>query len=148
MARGAHNLPSLWGDRTVRQQKKVTGLGSGVKEGVKELALGLSDGVSGIFVQPVIGFKEDGALGLVKGVGKGLLGTPVKFFAAASGVVGYPLQGLDVAVGKVVKGSDEVWREVRRGRMLQGELEEGELGEDERVAILKWWKEVVMGGGV
>jgi histidinol dehydrogenase len=29
MAQGAHNAPRLWGDKTVRPQDKITGLGSG-----------------------------------------------------------------------------------------------------------------------
>lgn len=35
MARGAHNAPKLWGDGTVRPVGRVTGVGSGLKEGVK-----------------------------------------------------------------------------------------------------------------
>lgn len=30
MAQGAHNAPRLWGDKTVRDQDKITGLASGV----------------------------------------------------------------------------------------------------------------------
>ena len=30
MAQGAHNLPKMWGDKTVRPQEKITGLGSGL----------------------------------------------------------------------------------------------------------------------
>lgn len=35
IASGAHNLPRLWGDRTVRSQEKITGFTSGVTEGCK-----------------------------------------------------------------------------------------------------------------
>lgn len=35
MAQGAHNLPKLWGDKTVRPQEKITGFGSGLKAAVK-----------------------------------------------------------------------------------------------------------------
>lgn len=35
MSKGAHNLPKLYGDQTVRPQAKITGVGSGLKEGVK-----------------------------------------------------------------------------------------------------------------
>lgn len=34
MAQGAHNLPKVWGDKTVRPQDKITGLGSGLKAAV------------------------------------------------------------------------------------------------------------------
>lgn len=30
MAQGAHNLPKIWGDKTVRPQEKITGIGSGL----------------------------------------------------------------------------------------------------------------------
>ena len=35
MAQGAHNAPKMWGDKTVRPQEKITGLGSGLKVGIK-----------------------------------------------------------------------------------------------------------------
>lgn len=35
MAQGAHNLPKVWGDKTVRPQEKITGFGSGLKAAVK-----------------------------------------------------------------------------------------------------------------
>lgn len=35
MAQGAHNAPRMWGDRTVRPQPKVTGLGTGLMAGCK-----------------------------------------------------------------------------------------------------------------
>lgn len=31
MAQGSHNAPKMWGDKTVRPQEKITGLGSGLK---------------------------------------------------------------------------------------------------------------------
>lgn len=31
LAQGAHNAPKMWGDKTVRPQEKITGLGSGLK---------------------------------------------------------------------------------------------------------------------
>lgn len=31
MAQGAHNLPKIWGDKTVRPQEKITGIGSGLR---------------------------------------------------------------------------------------------------------------------
>ena len=35
MAQGAHNLPKVWGDKTVRPQEKITGIGSGLKAASK-----------------------------------------------------------------------------------------------------------------
>ena len=81
MAQGAHNMPQMWGDSTVRPATRVTGVGSGAVEGCKELVLGVYDGISGLFVQPISGLIKDGPIGFVKGAGKGVLGLPVKFFA-------------------------------------------------------------------
>lgn len=74
-------MPQMWGDTKVRPAAKVTGIGSGAVEGCKELVLGVYDGISGVFTQPIYGTIEDGPAGFVRGVGKGVLGLPVKFFA-------------------------------------------------------------------
>jgi hypothetical protein len=145
MARGAHNVPKLWGDRTVRPQEKVTGISSGVKEGVKELAFGVFDGISGLFVQPVLGFVESGPLGFVKGVGKGALGLPVKFCAAASGIVGYPLKGLDVSITNAMKGPHSGLKAVRHARILQGEVEYQDASAEKRRGVVNWWGTLVLG---
>ena len=83
MAQGAHNMPRMWGDATVRPAAEVTGIGSGVAEGCKQLALGVYDGISGLFVQPIKGAIDEGPVGFVKGAGRGVLSLPVKFFAGA-----------------------------------------------------------------
>jgi hypothetical protein len=102
MAEGAHNAPRLWGDRLVRKPTKVTGIVSGLSAGCqvgtmlmtvlfnycsisadvsKELLLGTFDGITGLVRLPVKGAVEDGATGFAKGIGKGLIGMPVKFWA-------------------------------------------------------------------
>jgi hypothetical protein len=48
---------------------------------MQELAFGTYDGIAGLFTQPVIGAMEEGPLGFVKGFGKGVMGTPFKFWA-------------------------------------------------------------------
>jgi hypothetical protein len=48
---------------------------------IQELAFGTYDGIAGLFTQPVIGAMEEGPLGFVKGFGKGVMGTPFKFWA-------------------------------------------------------------------
>ena len=39
MAQGAHNLPKMYGDKTVRPQDKITGVGSGLLAGTKVSSL-------------------------------------------------------------------------------------------------------------
>ncbi len=80
MAQGAHNMPQMWGDTKVRPAGKVTGIRSGAVDGCKELVLGVYDGISGLFTQPIYGLIEEGPAGFITGLGKGVLGLPVKFF--------------------------------------------------------------------
>ncbi|CAE6348717.1 unnamed protein product [Rhizoctonia solani] len=70
MTEGLTNVPKLYGSE-VRESKKVTGFASGVVEGSKGLAYGFYDGITGLVVDPVKGFKEKGALGAAAGIGSG-----------------------------------------------------------------------------
>ena len=56
----------------------------------KELYLGTYDGIAGLFIQPFIGARDEGVVGAIKGLAKGVAGTPVKFFAGES--LGRPLE--------------------------------------------------------
>lgn len=58
MASGAHNLPLLYHDPTVRPTPVVRDIGSGIKAGTSGLAFGVYDGVAGIFTQPIMGAIE------------------------------------------------------------------------------------------
>ena len=140
MTQGAHEAPKLWGDRLVRAQPNITGFRSGVVAGVKELTLGTYDGLAGLVVQPIVGAKEDGVVGFVKGMGKGAAGLPVKWFAASAGTFGYPLKGVDVGVKKMwdrmVGGGDEVGRERVRLAMWEYEMAGDELRED----VVRGWE--------
>jgi hypothetical protein len=51
---------------------------------MQALAYGTYDGIAGLFTQPVTGAMEEGPLGFVKGVGKGVVGMPFKFWDGTS----------------------------------------------------------------
>lgn len=78
LARGFRNVPRLYNDDTVRPVEKVHDLPSGIKVASKEFAFGLFDGVSGLATQPLKGAEKEGAVGLVKGFGKGIGGLLTK----------------------------------------------------------------------
>ncbi|KAL8795604.1 MAG: hypothetical protein Q9182_007506 [Xanthomendoza sp. 2 TL-2023] len=78
IARGFHNAPKLYGDESVRQPDKVTGIQSGLKTAGKEFGYGLYDGVTGLFTQPINGAKQGGVAGFIKGFGKGIGGIMLK----------------------------------------------------------------------
>ena len=115
IASGAHNLPLVYHDPTVRATPRITGMSSGLKASVAELGFGLYDGIVGVVTQPIMGAIHPhagqerraghngtetskgkapatdhdvppwtvgaGALGFAKGLGRGVLGMPIKFFA-------------------------------------------------------------------
>ncbi|RPA95108.1 UDP-Glycosyltransferase/glycogen phosphorylase [Choiromyces venosus 120613-1] len=101
LAQGFHNAPKLYGDNTVRPLEKVTGFHSGLKAAGKGLGLGLYDGVSGIFTQPIQGAREEGAAGFLKGFGKGIGGVVLKGGAAMWAVPGYTMKGIHREIQKL-----------------------------------------------
>jgi hypothetical protein len=78
LAQGFHNVPKLYQDHTVRPHETVTGMKSGLQAAGRDFGHGVYDGVTGVITQPVNGAKEEGALGFLKGVGKGIGGLVLK----------------------------------------------------------------------
>lgn len=52
--------------------------------GVKGLSVGIANGIAGVVTQPINGAMANGAEGFVKGIGKGLIGLPVKSLVGVS----------------------------------------------------------------
>ncbi|EJT74441.1 hypothetical protein GGTG_08281 [Gaeumannomyces tritici R3-111a-1] len=95
LARGFRNTPLLYNDETVRPQERVTDLSSGLKIAGKEFGFGLYDGISGLIMQPLKGAQKEGAVGAVKGFGKGIGGLILKPAAGAWSIPAYAMQGVN-----------------------------------------------------
>lgn len=78
LAQGFHNVPKIYQDKTVRPQENVTGMKSGLQGAGKDFTHGIYDGVTGVVTQPFQGAREEGAVGFVKGIGKGIGGLVLK----------------------------------------------------------------------
>ncbi|KAF8606091.1 glycosyltransferase family 1 protein [Ceratobasidium sp. AG-I] len=89
---GLENLPKYYGSET-RETGKITGVGSGLLEGGKGLALGVYDGWADFFMEPVKGYKENGMAGACAGAGRGTLSFLVKPAAGMLGFVTHPIEG-------------------------------------------------------
>ena len=76
---GLYAVPKLYGSE-VREREKITNWKTGTAVAGKFFVFGLAEGMADIFVEPYRGGKKEGALGVVKGIGKGSLG-----FIAKSG---------------------------------------------------------------
>ncbi|KAH0542669.1 hypothetical protein FGG08_002992 [Glutinoglossum americanum] len=136
LARGFHNAPKLYGD-TVRPSDKVTGIQSGLKAAGKEFGYGLYDGISGLITQPLKGAKDEGATGLVKGIGKGIGGLVLKPSAAFWGLPGYTFQGIAKEIQKHLGSSVQSY--IIAARTAQGYEDWNSSGEEERLDIINRW---------
>jgi hypothetical protein len=101
LANGFHNVPSQFRDTTVRLRDPFTNLSSSMRAGAKELGFGLYDAVTGLVIQPIIGYKSarikhgNTSLGILNGVGLGVIGLLSKTPAAIIGPLGYSGKGLE-----------------------------------------------------
>lgn len=127
IAQGFHNAPRLYGDSTVRTPIRVSGIQSGLKAAGSEFVFGIYDGVTGLWLQPYHGAKENGAVGFLKGVGKGFGGFILKDLAAIIGPFGYTLKGVHKELVKSKK--QKLTHFIRAAKQLQGKQELSALDE-------------------
>ncbi|KAI1409019.1 hypothetical protein F5Y13DRAFT_182267 [Hypoxylon sp. FL1857] len=139
LTQGFHNIPIMYGDKTVREPGKINGIKSGMAAAGKGLGYGVYDGVAGFFTQPVMGAKEDGTVGLVKGFCKGVGGLVCKPAAGACGVPGYAFLGIYKQIQQARNASMD--DHILACRMLQGEEESALLSEFEKADIVRRWEE-------
>jgi hypothetical protein len=65
-------------ERGRRVAQRANNVGEGFYLGMRELGSGLLNGVRGVFVQPFVDARRDGAVGLLRGVVKGVIGAAIK----------------------------------------------------------------------
>jgi hypothetical protein len=138
ITRGFHNVPKIWGDETVRPQRRVSDFKSGMKAMGNEFSYGWYDGVTGLFTQPYKGAQKEGATGLLKGIGKGVGGFIAKPGAAMFGVMAHSMKGVHKEVQKMY-GSN-VQNYIVASRVSQG-YEEWLMSSDaEKEDVIVRWK--------
>lgn len=96
---GMRNAPRLYGGK-VADHGPVTGWKSGLVVSGKTFGTGIGKGFAGMVQEPVRGAQENGAVGAVKGMGKGLLGLCTGVSSAAMGVVAYPGWGIYQSINR------------------------------------------------
>ncbi|KAF8721986.1 Glycosyltransferase family 1 protein, partial [Rhizoctonia solani] len=142
-AEGMHNLPKVYGGE-VRKHKKVTGIGSGFAQGGKEFALGLYDGFSDFFMEPVRGFKRGGVLGAIGGVGIGALNLTTKPTAGFMHAVSMPIEGTVKEVKSLL--NRQVGKDRIVTRYAQGVSAARSASEAERESVVRAFIERVSQG--
>lgn len=142
LARGFHNVPTLYGDDTVRPEAKINDVKSGLVAAGKGFGYGLYDGLTGLVTQPYNGARKEGAIGFLKGFGKGLGGVVFKPSAGAAGVPGYAFMGVYKSIMKLGKGEKPTLEQyLIAARIAQGQ-------EDSSTLPKKDWEDVVGRWGV
>ena len=126
VTQGFHNAPRLYGDSTVRTPRRVQGIKSGLRAAGEEARFGIYDGFTGLVKQPYNGAKDEGALGFVKGVGKGIGGLVLKDISAVWGIPAYTMKGIHQEIIK----SRQPTKFIRRARILQGQKELTQLSKE------------------
>lgn len=116
-AEGFRAVPRLYGEE-VKDHGEVTGIQSGFGKAGKNFAFGMADGFSDLFVRPIEDAKRDGALGLAKGLGKGVLGFTSKTASAAVGIVAYPGEGICKSIRHAVHSGNR--RDIKARKLSEG----------------------------
>ncbi|KAL9104167.1 MAG: hypothetical protein Q9163_000866 [Psora crenata] len=154
IARGFHNAPRLYGDQSVRQADKITGLQSGLVAAGKEFGYGFFDGISGLITQPLEGARKEGVAGLVKGFGKGIGGVVLKPGAgrdsldgmssrimltvkAIWGLPGYTFKGIYKEIQKHLGTSAQNY--IVAARTVQGYDDWSKSSREERLDVVSRW---------
>lgn len=116
-AEGFRAVPKLYGGE-VRDHGEVTDIQSGFGKAGKNFAFGMADGFSDLFVRPIEDAKKEGALGLAKGLGKGVLGFTSKTVSATVGIVAYPGEGICKSIRHAVHSGNR--RDVKARKATEG----------------------------
>ena len=136
-AKGLQNTPRMWNDRTVRPLPEVKGYQSGLRAAGTGLGYGLYDGFTGLATQPYQGYKESGATGFAKGVGKGIGGFMIKPWAGLFGLPGFAYEGIHKEILKIVGKKVESY--IVSVRKEEGLEEFARSGVEERKRVLDGW---------
>ncbi|KAL2002776.1 hypothetical protein VTN02DRAFT_5994 [Thermoascus thermophilus] len=137
ISKGFHNAPRLYGDDTVREAHRVTGIKSGFKAAGKELGYGFYDGISGLATQPLAGARKGGAAGAIKGFGKGIGGLALKPAAGVWGLTGYTMSGIYKQIQKHF--GEHVENYIIASRCAQGAEDYAHSTPEEQADILNRW---------
>ncbi|KAJ4298054.1 hypothetical protein N0V90_005953 [Kalmusia sp. IMI 367209] len=132
-AEGLRAVPKLYGEE-VKDHGDVKDWSSGFEVAGKNFAHGMMDGVTGLWTRPIEEGKSDGALGVARGVGKGVLGFGSKVASAGLGLVAYPGQGICKSIRHVAKSHTR--RNIKTHKLKEGEHLVRCLDEADVLAVL------------
>jgi hypothetical protein len=101
---GFREIPKLYGE-DVPELRKITDVKSGTIAAGENFVVGMYEGMTDLFTLPHKGRKEEGMLGVGKGVAKGLASLAFKPTYATVGLFAYTGQGIAKSIHTMVNGS-------------------------------------------
>ncbi|KAG4433698.1 hypothetical protein IFR05_010807, partial [Cadophora sp. M221] len=121
---GMRAVPRLYGGE-VKEHAPITDWKSGSSVAGKNFVSGIYEGFTDIFVQTYKGKEAEGAVGVAKGLSKGLLSVTMKTGAATIGLVAYSSQGIYRSIRTAVKSKTR--KMIEEAKLREGEwiLENG-----------------------
>lgn len=114
---GMRAVPRLYGAEVVHQDA-ITDWTSGFAVAGRAFGQGMYGAATDIFVETYRGKKEEGAVGVAKGLGKGVVSLAMKTGSAGLGLVAYPSTGVYRSVRARVK--DGTRRRIEEMRLEEG----------------------------
>ncbi|KAL1628580.1 hypothetical protein SLS56_005812 [Neofusicoccum ribis] len=135
LTEGLRNLPRAYGEE-VRDHGKVTDWKSGAAVAGKTFAWGMAEGISDIGVKPYQGAKKEGAVGAMKGIGKGMVSMGAKAGAAMFGLMAYPSAGVAKSLSSMTRTRTR--KKIAEARHAEGRwlIEQGELQSVSDAAVM------------
>lgn len=88
----------------ILKNRRADNFGDKLKIGFKQLSYGFVQGITGLVTAPIEGIKQGGFPGLLKGIGKGIIGTVAKPTASIVGTVSDAFSG----IGNIAKKKHKV----------------------------------------
>lgn len=134
---GLRAVPKLYGEE-VKNHGDVNNWSSGLEVAGRNFAHGMMDGVTDLWMKPYEEGKSDGALGIAKGVGKGLLGFGSKVTSATLGLVAYPGQGICKSIHHAAK--PQTRKKIKASKMKEGEYLIRWVSADDVLTVLNGFK--------
>lgn len=132
-AEGFRAVPKLYGE-DVKDHGEVKDWSSGFEVAGKNFAHGIVEGVTDLWKKPYEEGKAEGALGVAKGAGKGLLGFGSKVASAGLGLVAYPGQGICKSIRHAAKSGTR--KCIKMQRLVEGEYLAKSCGTNETLDVL------------
>lgn len=115
---GMRSVPRHFGT-DVRDHGRVTDAKSGAAVAGKTFAWGFVDGLSDLVMEPVRGAGKEGAVGAVKGFGKGAASLVAKSGAGMFGLLAYPSAGIAKSLRSAVRSGTR--KTIEKERLVEGQ---------------------------